>query len=101
MGFGVDFGGAHGGELAIAFGTGCAAGYAFCLRTVHKMLQAHADKEHSTCLQRIEKLENDKGKLEERVHLLEERLVMGAIRQREQLSDSSIRILGEDKLGGH
>lgn len=97
---GLDFVGPNGGEIAIAFGTGCAAGYAFCVRTIHKMLQMHSDKQHEECVARIEKLEAEKKRLEDRVHIIEERWMMGSERQRAQLHDSSVRVLGADKLGG-
>lgn len=100
MSFGLDFIGPRGGELAIAFATGCGAGYAFCVRTIHKMLQTHSDAAHEECVRRITKLEEEKRELSDRVQLIEERWMMGANRQLAQVHDSSVRVLGAEKLGG-
>lgn len=62
--------GPMGGQLALAFGTGCAAGYAFCLRTVYKLLATHKDDENKTCIERINKLENENNDLRERLTVL-------------------------------
>lgn len=93
MSEGLEFLGPRGGELAIAFGAGCAAGYAFCVRTIHTMLQRHTDKQHEECVERI-------TNLEKALKIMEERWLYGTSRQMAQMSDSSIRVLGEEKLGG-
>lgn len=96
----LDFLGSNGGQIAIAFGTGCAAGYAFCVRTIHQMLKTHSEHAHDECIKRIEKLEEEKQKLADRLHLIEERWMMGTERQKLQLSDSSIHLLdSQNKLG--
>jgi hypothetical protein len=88
-----------GGQLALAFGAGCAAGYAFCLRTVHKMLGEHAQLQYKECLDRVETMQRANDKLQERVTTLEERLYSGTARQMAQIRESELRVLGADKLG--
>ena len=89
-----------GGALAVAFGGGCAAGYTFCIRTVYKLLGDGHAKLHNSCLERVEILEREKHDLAERVRLLEERLYYGHARQLEQVRESTVRVLGADKIGG-
>lgn len=91
--------GAAGGQLALAFAAGAAAGYGFCLRTVYKMLGAHKDKEHSTCLERIEILEKEKNELQVRMSVMEDRYYTGQLRQAAQIRESTAQILGPEKLG--
>lgn len=88
-----------GGQLALAFGAGCAAGYAFCIRTVYKLLNSHHDIQHQACLAAIDRLRSDNEELKQRVIVLEDRLYHGTSRQLDQIRDSSIRVLGEHKLG--
>ena len=87
-----------GGQLAIAFGAGCASGYAFCLRTVYKLLSVHTDARHNDCMQRIVKLEEEREDLKQRITILEDRLYSGHARQMEQMRESTVRIIGEDKF---
>lgn len=88
-----------GGQLALAFGVGCATGYAFCLRTVYKLLSKHSGERLSDCVKRIEGLKASNKRLEERIVLLEERLYSGSIRQMSQMRESEVRVLGVDRLG--
>lgn len=89
-----------GGQLALAFAAGCAAGYAFCVRTIHRMLQLHTEKEHERCMERIAALEKERDRVEERLKVVEDRWVSGTQRELAQLHISSVRVLGADKLGG-
>jgi hypothetical protein len=91
--------GPDGGQIAIAFGAGCTAGYAFCIRTVYKMLGKHADKQHADCLEHVESLRADNRALNERMTILEDRLYTGTVRQMTQMRESGIRVLGEEKIG--
>lgn len=91
--------GPQGGQLALAFGTGCAAGYAFCLRTVYKLLASHKDAENKTCMERINLLASENNDLRERMTVLEDRWYMGSQRQTEQIRQSSVQVLGKEKLG--
>lgn len=84
--------GPMGGELAIAFGAGCAAGYAFCLRTVYKMLKANCDAH-------IESLQKENTAVRHRLAIAEDRLYQGTSRQMAQIRESEVRVLGANKLG--
>lgn len=90
--------GPFGGQLALAFGAGCAAGYAFCVRTVYKLLGSHGDARHADCIKQIEALKDANEELKLRVVVLEDRLYSGSNRQMAQMRDSEIRVLGADKL---
>jgi hypothetical protein len=91
--------GPDGGLLAIAFAAGCTMGYAFCVRTLYKILKEQKATDHDSCLERIAALERDKEELKSRLTLLEDRLYHGQARQLEQIRDSSVEILGRHKLG--
>lgn len=91
--------GEHGGQLAVAFGAGCVAGYGFCMRTIYKLLQTRSDAEHQRCLDRIDVLEREKDALEYRMKEVEDRVYMGQLRQLEQIRESSLTILGGEQLG--
>lgn len=75
-----------GGIIAIAYGAGAASGYAFCLRTMYKILKAQADKDEQGCKQRILELTNEKNDLLRQVETLQERLIGGLERQQMQTS---------------
>ena len=90
--------GPSGGQLAIAFGAGCAAGYAFCIRTVYKLLGNHSDSRHNDCMKRIEELASENKKLNDRIVTLEERLYMGSNRQLAQVHESSVKLLDEGQV---
>lgn len=95
-----DFLGPLGGQLALAFAAGCAAGYAFCMRTLYKMLKDQKKGEHDDCMERIGALEKDKDELKARVLILEDRLYHGGLRQAQQIRESTVHVLGREKLGG-
>lgn len=88
--------GEHGGQLAIAFGAGCVAGYGFCMRTIYKLLQSHRDKEHDICMDRIQSLEREKEALSYRITQMEDRMFHGQERQLAQIRESSLRIIKGD-----
>lgn len=92
--------GPSGGELALVFAAGCVAGYAFCIRTLYKVLKEQKDKDESECSKRIEKLEEENKELEKRIAILEDRLFHGMSRQAAQVRESTAQILGREKLGG-
>ena len=100
MSAGLDYLGPVGGQLALAFGAGCIAGYGFCMRTIYKLLQTSSDTRHEDCMKRITDLEADKEELKQRLVIVEDRLFSGTVRQLAQLEESGLRILGADKLGG-
>lgn len=87
--------GAHGGQLALAFGSGCVAGYGFCMRTIYKLLEAHSEKSHQECLQRVMTLEKEKDDLKQRLAIIEDRLFSGQERQLAQVRESSARVMPE------
>lgn len=91
----AEFLGAHGGQLALAFGSGCVAGYGFCMRTIYKLLEARSEKEHQECLDRIVKLEEEKQDLVARLEVIEDRLFMGQERQLAQIRESTRRLMPE------
>lgn len=74
--------GPFGGIVAIAFGAGAAAGWAFASQTVLKLVT----KEREECERRI-------GLLEARVRELEERYIGGLERQLGQIRQSSVSVL--------
>jgi hypothetical protein len=84
--------GPFGGQLAIAFGAGCTAGYAFCIRTIYRLLNKHAETQHADCQMQV-------NMLRERLTILEDRLHSGTMRQMAQMRESEVRVIGEDKLG--
>ena len=87
--------GAHGGQLALAFGSGCVAGYGFCMRTIYKLLETKSEKEHQECLNRIVKLEEEKQDLTTRLGIIEDRLFSGQERQLAQIRQSTVHLLPE------
>jgi hypothetical protein len=89
-----------GGALGIAFAAGSAAGYAFCVRTVYKLLGEGNNKLYDNCLEHCKQLQDENDDLRKRALVLEERLYFGQTRQLEQIRDSSVTILGRDKLAG-
>lgn len=89
----TQFLGAHGGQLALAFGSGCVAGYGFCMRTIYKLLEQHSEKELQACTDRIKKLEEDKDELKTRLQIVEDRLFSGQERQLAQIKLSGARVL--------
>lgn len=109
--------GAYGGQLATAFGSGCAAGYAFCIKTVLKSSEARMDefraeiaRERKECEERIASINEDRreerkayegriGRLEKRVIELEDRSFTGQIRQMAQVRQSA-KDMGIIELGG-
>lgn len=91
----ASFLGAHGGQLALAFGSGCVAGYGFCMRTIYKLLETKSDKEHQECLNRIIKLEQEKAEMSARLELIEDRMFVGQERQLAQIRQSTARVLPE------
>lgn len=61
----MDFTGPLGGALALAFGSGCAAGYAFAKRNLADdidKLEAALTKEQESCDMRIKELKEDYNK---------------------------------------
>jgi hypothetical protein len=89
-----------GGLLALAFGAGCTAGYAFCLRTVYKLLDKTSETIRTTFEERLHDMTKERDNCQARVRLLEDRLYLGQTRQLEQIRESSVRVLGtsvEDK----
>lgn len=96
----IDFLGAHGGQIALAFGAGCVAGYGFCMRTIYQLSQSRSEKEHQRCLDRIMDLEKEKDSLLTRMKDVEDRVYSGQLRQLEQIRESSVRILGGSNIGG-
>lgn len=89
----TQFLGAHGGQLALAFGSGCVAGYGFCMRTIYRLLEKHTEKQLTACTDRIEVLENDKKELHARMQMVEDRLYTGQERQLAQIKLSSGRVM--------
>lgn len=95
-----------GGIIAIAYGAGAASGYAFCLRTMYKILRTQADKDESECKERLLEANKEIERLQEKcdtrdgeIRVLNERLIMGIERQRLQANESGLKLLGkyEDK----
>lgn len=85
--------GPDGGLLAIAFAAGCTMGYAFCVRTLCKVLKEQKQENHDTCLERIKALEDEKDELKTRLAIIEDRLYHGQTRQLEQTRQSSVEIM--------
>ena len=88
-----------GGQLALAFAAGCTGGYAFCVRTIYRLLGDSNMRLHKTCLEQCEELKRENEDLKDRIRLLEERLFFGQARQLEQVRESSVRVLGSDTIG--
>ncbi|AHE52649.1 hypothetical protein [Sphingomonas sanxanigenens] len=109
--------GPYGGVVAGAFGTGCAAGYAFCVRTILKVSDGRLDefraeiaRERKDCDERISSINDDRreerkayegriSRLEKRVFELEDRSYTGQLRQMAQVRQSS-KDMGIIELGG-
>lgn len=103
-----DFGslaGPLGGILAIAYGAGAASGYAFCLRTMYKILKAQSEKDESECKDRIAKAESEVGRIQDKCEALQrecdslkERLIGGTERQLAQVRDSGLKMVEKGKI---
>lgn len=94
-----------GGIIAIAYGAGAASGYAFCLRTMYKILKAQAEKDEKECEDRLAAAQRDNDRLIERldtkqiqIDTLNERLIGGMARQADQIRSSGMKLL-ESKRG--
>lgn len=68
----IDFTGAQGGRLAIAYAAGCVSGYGFAIRTAYKAVKQRLDKveqdareDQFRCDQRIAALELRQRELED------------------------------------
>jgi len=79
--------GPNGGEIALAFGAGCAAGYAFCMRTLYKV-QCEQHEKAEVALKDLLKDERAKS------IMLEERLY-GQLRNTGQMRESVTYLLDE------
>lgn len=80
--------GPRGGELALAFGAGCTAGWAFCMRTLYKVLKERRDAEHEEAKARAAVLESELKQTNERL--------FGEMRQLSQVRESSFEVLDTD-----
>lgn len=87
------FTGSLGGIIAIAWGAGAASGYAFCLRTMYKILREQASKDEVECAARLEELKKEKQDLAEQVESLQRQLIGGLERQLSQTSQSGLALL--------
>lgn len=91
-----------GGIIAIAYGAGAASGYAFCIRTMYKILKSQSDKDEEECKERLLEANKEIERLQEKcegmtgeIRVLNERLILGINRQQEQTRESGMRLLGK------
>lgn len=82
-----------GGQLAIAFGAGCAAGYAFCVRTLYKVQALHLKDRLADNALLVTEMKEENVDLKLRATVLEDRLYTGTQRQMEQIRESGLRII--------
>lgn len=94
-----------GGLLAIAYGAGAASGYAFCLRTMYKILKAQAEKDETECKERIAKAEAETERVIDRCETLQrecdglkERLIGGTQRQLTQVRESGLTLVDPNRI---
>jgi phosphoenolpyruvate-protein kinase (PTS system EI component) len=90
--------GPFGGLIAMAYAMGAASGYAFCLRTMYKILKEQAAKDETAWQKRIENLEHQLADAQDQIRVLQERLMGGMERQAAQVRESSLHILSRGKL---
>ncbi len=88
-----------GGLIAIAYGAGAASGYAFCLRTMYKILKSQSEKDEKKCEDEVEEYKKKNAELERECKALNERLIFGIEHQREATHNAGMYLLGkmEDK----
>lgn len=82
-----------GGLIAIAYGAGAASGYAFCLRTMYKILKAHTDKTEQQCEKRCDELEEACHQKDAEIKQLNERLIFGLERQKIATHDAGVYLI--------
>lgn len=88
-----------GGVIALAYAAGAASGYAFCLRTMYKILKIQADKDETECEKRLDAADHKIQALEDQVKLLNERLLHGMERQHDQVNRAGIYLLNKKDIG--
>lgn len=82
-----------GGLIAIAYAAGAASGYAFCLRTMYKILKAQADKDELKCEEEVEHYKKRVAELERECRTLNDRLIFGLERQKEATHNAGVYLL--------
>jgi hypothetical protein len=96
-----------GGLIAMGYAAGSISGWTFCLRTMYKILKTQCDKDETKwkereeqLLDRIEAQERKSEQDSKQIAILQDRLLHGMERQAAQIRDSSVHLLGRDKIGG-
>jgi hypothetical protein len=69
------FTGPLGGIVAVAYGAGAASGYAFCLRTLYKLLKAQLEKDEKEANDRIKGLIATCAAKDRQIEILQDRLL--------------------------
>lgn len=94
-----------GGIIAIAYGAGAASGYAFCLRTMYKLIKAQAEKDERIGDELLDDAKIEIARLVQRcddkqrtIDHLQERLISGMHRQNEQITQSGLYLIDRDKV---
>lgn len=96
---GAELLGPHGGALALAFGAGCAATYAFLLTTTIKSLVTQVTEWKGKHKEAEDRCEDQVSKRDNRITELEHMLLFESIgnnRQRSQLALSETRIIYDE-----
>lgn len=86
-----------GGVIAVAYGAGAASGYAFCLRTLYKLLKAQLDKDENEANERIKGLISTCAARDRQIEILQDRLLYGLDRQKSQISRAGLSLLGKEE----
>lgn len=99
------FTGPLGGVIAIAWGAGAVSGYAFCLRTMYKLIKSQAEKDEKECEERLHDAKREMEGLLRRydekqrvIDALQERLLNGMTRQAAQIADSAVYLVDKGRV---